>query len=247
MINRKNIKTGIITLSTLALSTFAFPFVQSNAAPSTASTMRLVNQMYFHIAGKQAPTARFFEEHQSSHHSGNTGSNHTGSNSQHNPGNTGSNDTSSNPGSNGTGSTTTPSTPSDNGTTDQSSALADKIIATGSKFLGTPYQFGAAAGQTRTFDCSSFTQYVFKQNGINLPRSSRQQYTVGVSVPRDQIKKGDLLFFTTSHSGGRIGHVGIYAGNNTILHTWGSKGVQFESLDRAWLKQGYVGAKRVIK
>jgi cell wall-associated NlpC family hydrolase len=236
MLNHKNIKIGIVTLSTLAISTFAFPFIQSNAAPSTSSTMDLVNKMYYNISGKTSPTANLGKP-STGGNTGNTGSDNSGSD----------NSGSTNPGSSngGTGSTTTPPT---SGSTDQSSvALADKIIATGEKFLGTPYQYGAASGQTRTFDCSSFTQYVFKQNGISLLRSSRQQYTQGTSVAKNQLQKGDLLFFTLSSSGGKIGHVGIYAGNNQILHTWGSKGVQYESLDKAWLKQGYVGAKRVIK
>ncbi|WP_245596766.1 C40 family peptidase [Shimazuella kribbensis] len=236
MLNHKNIKIGIVTLSAVAISTFAFPFIQSNAAPSTSSTLGLVNKMYSNISGKTAPTTNPNYSNNNSSNTGTSGSDNSGTN----------NSGSTNSGSNsGTGSTTTSPT---SGSTSQSSvALADKIIATGEKFLGTPYQYGAASGQTRTFDCSSFTQYVFKQNGIKLLRSSRQQYTQGTSVARNQIKKGDLLFFTTSHSGGKIGHVGIYAGNNKILHTWGSKGVQYESLDRAWLKQGYVGAKRVIK
>ncbi len=133
-------------------------------------------------------------------------------------------------------------------TASQSSvALADQIIKTGEKYLGTPYQFGAPSGQTRTFDCSSFVQYVFKKNGISLPRNSRQQSTVGTSVSKSNLQKGDLMFFKTAHSGGRIAHVGIYAGNNKILHTWGPGGVRYDSLNAGWLKQGFVGAKRVIK
>lgn len=125
--------------------------------------------------------------------------------------------------------------------------LADKIIQTGEKYLGTPYQLGATSGQTRTFDCSSFTQYVYKQHGISLPRSSRQQAQVGTTIPRSQIKKGDLLFFKTSSSKGQIGHVAIYAGNNRVLHTWGPGGVRYDSLSTKWLDQGYITAKRVIK
>jgi cell wall-associated NlpC family hydrolase len=238
MLNRKNIKIGFVTLSAVAISTFAFPFIQSNAAGSTSSTMDRVNKMYYNIAGKKAPT----DHSSSSGTDSNTGNNsNTGTDS--NTGNDSNSGTDSN-----TGNNSNSGSDSNTGNDDQSSvALADKIIATGEKFLGTPYQYGAASGQTKTFDCSSFTQYVFKQNGISLLRSSRQQYTQGTSVARDKLQKGDLLFFTLSSSGGKIGHVGIYAGNNQILHTWGSKGVQFESLDKAWLKQGYVGAKRVIK
>lgn len=124
---------------------------------------------------------------------------------------------------------------------------ADQIIATGEKYLGTPYQFGAKSGQTRTFDCSSFVQHVFKENGIDLPRNSRQQSTVGQTVPFSEIQKGDLLFFELRSNPGRIGHVGIYAGNNKILHTWGSGGVQYDDLSDRWLKEGFVKAQRVIQ
>lgn len=128
-----------------------------------------------------------------------------------------------------------------------SSTLADKIIQTGEKYLGTPYQYGAKSGQTKTFDCSSFTQYIFGVNGIKLPRTSRQQATVGTYVPRSQIQKGDLLFFRTSSSGQSIGHVAVYAGDNKVLHTWGPGGVRYDSLSTKWLDKGYVTARRVIQ
>lgn len=124
--------------------------------------------------------------------------------------------------------------------------LADQIIKTGEKYLGTPYKFGAPSGQTNVFDCSSFVQYVYGQHGIKLPRTSRQQYTVGKSVSKSQLQKGDLVFFKLRSSNGRIAHVGIYAGNNKILHTWGKGGVQYDSMSAGWLEWGYVGAKRVI-
>ena len=140
----------------------------------------------------------------------------------------------------------TPNNGADGNEEQSNVSLADKIIKTGEKYLGTPYQYGASSGQTRTFDCSSFTQYVYKQHGISLPRSSRQQAQVGVTIPRSQIKKGDLLFFKTSSSNGKIGHVAIYAGNNRVLHTWGPGGVRYDSLSTGWLNQGFITAKRVI-
>ncbi|MFO7289771.1 NlpC/P60 family protein [Planifilum fulgidum] len=130
----------------------------------------------------------------------------------------------------------------------ETSTLADRIIKTGEKYLGTPYKYGASSNQTNYFDCSSFVQRVFKENGINLPRSSRQQAKVGTYVPKNQIQKGDLLFFTTSYSPNQIAHVGIYAGNNKILHTWGPGGVRYDDLNgMKWLREGYVTARRVIK
>lgn len=125
--------------------------------------------------------------------------------------------------------------------------IGDQIIQTGQKYLGTPYKYGAKSGDTRYFDCSSFVQYVFKQHGINLPRTSRQQATVGQTVSKSQLKKGDLLFFKLRSSGGKIGHVAIYAGDNKVLHTYGKGGVRFDSLSAAWLEWGYVTAKRVVQ
>lgn len=129
----------------------------------------------------------------------------------------------------------------------KSSALADRIIQTGEKYLGTPYKFGASSNQTNYFDCSSFVQRVFRENGINLPRNSRQQSKVGTYVPRNQLRKGDLVFFTTSRYPDRISHVGIYAGNNKLLHTWGPGGVRYDDMSKTrWLRERYVTARRVI-
>jgi cell wall-associated NlpC family hydrolase len=130
----------------------------------------------------------------------------------------------------------------------KSSTLADRIIKTGEKYMGTPYKYGASSNQTNYFDCSSFVQRVFKENGINLPRTSRQQATVGTYVPKSQLQKGDLVFFTTSRYPDRISHVGIYAGNNKILHTWGPGGVRYDDMNgMKWLRESYVTARRVIK
>lgn len=106
-----------------------------------------------------------------------------------------------------------------------STSLADQISATGKQFLGVPYKFGSKSGVTSTFDCSSFTQYVYKQNGISLPRDSRQQSTAGTYVPRNQLKPGDLIFFYSP-----IHHVAIYIGNGQILHTYGKPGVTISNL-----------------
>lgn len=126
----------------------------------------------------------------------------------------------------------------------QNSSFGDKIIATGEKYMGTPYRLGANYAKEGKFDCSAFTQHVFKQNGINLPRSSRSQSKVGVDVPRNQLQKGDLLFFKLRGKS-QIGHVAIYAGNGKVLHTWGPGGVRYDKLSTPWLDQGFVKATRV--
>jgi cell wall-associated NlpC family hydrolase len=91
------------------------------------------------------------------------------------------------------------------------------------KHLGTPYEFGAKPGSTKKFDCSSFTQYIYGKNGIGLPRISRQQSKRGKQIPLSKIRRGDLLFYKTNkrrHRKGlqKIGHVGVYLGNNQMIH-----------------------------
>ncbi|AET61285.1 cell wall-associated hydrolase (invasion-associated protein) [Paenibacillus terrae HPL-003] len=120
-------------------------------------------------------------------------------------------------------------------------STADQIISTGSQFMGVRYQHGAPAGNTSSFDCSSFTQYVFGQNGIKLPRSSRQQSTVGTFVPRSQLQKGDLVFFYSP-----IHHVAIYMGDGKILHTFGKGGVTITDLNSGWWSSHYTTARRVL-
>lgn len=99
------------------------------------------------------------------------------------------------------------------------SNLADRIIDDGEKYLGTPYVFGSSTKTTKTFDCSSFTKRIFAENGIYLPRDSRQQSKMGKKVSFKNIRKGDLLFFDTNRDK-TIDHVALYAGNGKLLHTY---------------------------
>ncbi|MEF3303669.1 C40 family peptidase [Paenibacillus sp. GYB003] len=128
---------------------------------------------------------------------------------------------------------------------------ADAIISLGMTYMGTPYDFGAKLGQTETFDCSSFMNHIFGKNGVKLPRNSREQSEIGAETGLDQIRKGDLIFFTTpkrkDKSGvERIGHVAVYLGDNKILHTYRTGiGVVVSELDDRW-KGRIVKVKRVI-
>ncbi|WP_025718552.1 stalk domain-containing protein [Paenibacillus polymyxa] len=121
----------------------------------------------------------------------------------------------------------------------------DELIAYGEKFIGTPYEFGAATGQTSTFDCSSFVGEVFQHTlSIDLPRVSYDQAKEGREVGLNELRKGDLLFF--SARGLEIGHVAIYAGNNKLLHTFSKeRGVHFDMLDDKWQKR-FVTARRLF-
>ncbi|WP_206108487.1 C40 family peptidase [Paenibacillus thiaminolyticus] len=121
-----------------------------------------------------------------------------------------------------------------------SSAKAKSIIATGKKYMGVPYKFGAKSGITSAFDCSSFVQYLYKKQGIKLPRTSKQQSKVGTKVSKSQMKPGDLVFFYSP-----VHHVAIYIGDGKILHTYGKPGVTLSSLDGNWGKR-ITGIRRVL-
>lgn len=121
---------------------------------------------------------------------------------------------------------------------------ADRLIDYGMKFLGTPYEFGASPKQTNTFDCSSFVKHIFKEVlGMDLPRVSYNQAEDGVEVEKGELRKGDLLFFTAR--GLPIGHVGVYAGDGKVLHTYSKEsGVEIAEFAGKWEKR-FVTARRV--
>ncbi|MCM3140841.1 C40 family peptidase [Brevibacillus sp. MER 51] len=135
----------------------------------------------------------------------------------------------------------------DHNTSASSSDIADQVISEGLKYKGVPYKYGSSKKTTRTFDCSSFTQRVFKEVGVKLPRDSRQQSKVGQKVSKDQLQKGDLVFFHSyGSSSSRITHVAIYAGDNKLLHTYGKPGVTTTKFKgTSWEKRFELG-RRVI-
>jgi cell wall-associated NlpC family hydrolase len=121
---------------------------------------------------------------------------------------------------------------------------ADKLIAYGKQFLGAPYEFGASSDQINTFDCSSFVRHLYQEIlDIDLPRVSYDQAKVGQEISKDELRKGDLLFFTAR--GLDIGHVGIYIGDNQILQTYSEElGVHITDFEGQWEKR-FVTAKRI--
>ena len=118
----------------------------------------------------------------------------------------------------------------------------DKLLVKAKEFLGTPYGFGNKAGD-RT-DCSGFTQQVFGQFGVSLPRSAAEQARLGMDVDLSELQVGDLLFYRTYKSD--PSHVAIYAGNGQIIHaSYAAKKVQYDSIDKAYYKQRFLYAKRL--
>ena len=112
-------------------------------------------------------------------------------------------------------------------------------VATG--FIGAPYRFGGSS--LKGIDCSSFVQKIYRIFDITLPRNAREQSKVGISISRENLTEGDLVFFHTKRS---LGHVGIYIGNNEFVHASSkSKGVRVDSLETPYYQKRFQRAVRV--
>lgn len=116
------------------------------------------------------------------------------------------------------------------------------IVRTAFSYRGSRYRYG---GSSRGgFDCSGFTRHVYAKNGICLPHNSSAQAQCGKKVSRDELKAGDLVFFSTTRRG--ISHVGIYVGDGKFVHASSSRGhVRVDSLNEGYYKERYRGARRV--
>ncbi|WP_027086388.1 C40 family peptidase [Cohnella panacarvi] len=110
------------------------------------------------------------------------------------------------------------------------------------KLIGIDYHYGGTT--TKGFDCSGFTQYVFKQLGIDLLRTSRDQATQGKKVSKDDLRPGDLVFFKTN--GKTISHVGIFVGDGKFAHASTRKGITISSMSEKSYASTYVTARRVM-
>jgi cell wall-associated NlpC family hydrolase len=127
----------------------------------------------------------------------------------------------------------------------------NRLIRTAKRYLGVKYDFGAKPyPQSRRFDCSTYTRYMFGKYGVSLPRTARAQATRGTYVSRKNLRKGDLMFFYVPgrfKSNKKVGHVGIYMGNKKMIHASPEpkNGVQITSINKAYWKRTYLRSKRV--
>ncbi|WP_042275565.1 C40 family peptidase [[Clostridium] dakarense] len=127
-----------------------------------------------------------------------------------------------------------------------SSQKADKVIEFAKTLLGKPYVWGAEGPSS--FDCSGFTQYVFKKSvGVSIPRVSRDQAKFGQYINKSDIKKGDLISFDTDGANnGQVSHIGIYMGNGQFIHASSSKKKVIISDMNGYYNNAYVNARRVL-
>ncbi len=120
------------------------------------------------------------------------------------------------------------------------------VILEGLKLVGVRYKMGGNSVENG-LDCSSFVQMVFKESiGTYLPRTAREQSTVGEHIDANQLQPGDLVFFNTMRR--TFSHVGIYLGDNHFLHApRAGAEVRVESMDNSYWRSRFNGARRIIE
>ncbi len=111
------------------------------------------------------------------------------------------------------------------------------VVGIAMRYLGTPYVWGGAS--PGGFDCSGFVMYVFSQIGVSLPHNAAAQYGYGSPVSRDALQPGDLVFFDG------LGHVGIYVGGGSFIHSPHTGDVVKVSSLSGWYSSTFVGGRRL--
>ncbi len=135
-----------------------------------------------------------------------------------------------------------PTLPTDFNTPTDLSKDQNAVCSNAEAELGTPYVWGGTS-PNRGFDCSGFSQYVFKKEGISIPRTALEQYDS--LSPVNTPEPGDLVFFHTH--GQHVSHVGIYLGDGYFIHSPGQgQHVRVDSLDSGYWETHYAGARRAL-
>jgi len=132
-------------------------------------------------------------------------------------------------------------------------ASRKRLKAIAAPIMGIPYVWGGTTNQG--MDCSGFSQYIYRQRGINIPRDADQQSNLGDIVAfrdyMDNLCVGDLLFFAANT--GRIGHVAISLGGMDYLQSSHEDGVHLSSFDKsspnydAHTDECFVFARRILR
>lgn len=129
-------------------------------------------------------------------------------------------------------------TPSNESPQASASRAADQALA----MVGRPYRYGG--NSPKGFDCSGLVQYSYARAGVHLPRDTRGLWQASRPVPRQAIRRGDLLFF--DQEGKRASHVAIYLGHGRFVHApSGGKSVYVTNLHESYWQRHFTQARRI--
>jgi len=123
----------------------------------------------------------------------------------------------------------------------------DKVVKTAKTYIGTKYKYGGTTH--KGMDCSGLIYVSYQKENIALPRTSYAMSQQGKTISLKQVKKGDLVFFSTGRKR-KINHVGLVTHNTNgtiyFVHASSSKGVIVSSLNEKYYKKRFVKAKQIL-
>jgi hypothetical protein len=123
--------------------------------------------------------------------------------------------------------------------------LRRQLVATAESFIGINYQWGGRSPE-EGFDCSGLAMAVYQLNGLDLPRTSIEQFLAGIPVNRSELDLGDLVFFAIK-GGRKVTHVGLYSGEGRFIHAPGTgKPIRSDELAHSYYSKRYVGGRTYL-
>lgn len=125
----------------------------------------------------------------------------------------------------------------------ESLTLRHALLLLAREQLGDPYVYGGK--RPGGFDCSGLTYYLYGEQGMPIHRTASQQLQDGIIVPKENMQIGDLVFFREPYETTAASHVGIYAGENRIIHA-GRNGICYADLDGSYFYDYYLCARRLV-
>ena len=119
------------------------------------------------------------------------------------------------------------------------------LVKVARSFSGAPYKYGGDS--VRGLDCSAFVRKMYEIFDVQLPRTAREQFMAGMRVDKENLVKGDLVFFRTKRCVKHPTHVGIYIGDGKFIHASSvlKRGVKIDSLSEGYFERTFTGAVRV--